>query len=159
MALVAPMLMALLFGSVELGNFFWNEHVVIKAVRDGARYAARQPMSNYFNASSGCLDPDADLTDKVTNVVRTGAVGDGGTARLSYWTDTSTIDFTVECRAQSETEGDVTGIYNGMTYDGDAVGAPVVIIKATVPYRSLFGFDYVTTYPLTASQESAVMGY
>ena len=37
MALVAPLLLAILFGSVELGNYFMNEHELIKAVRDGAR--------------------------------------------------------------------------------------------------------------------------
>src|SRR3546814_8876490 len=42
MALVSPMLIILMFGSFELGNYFLDEHVVLKAVRDGARYAARQ---------------------------------------------------------------------------------------------------------------------
>ena len=47
MALVSPLLAVLMIGSVELGNFFYNEHILMKAVRDGARYAARQNFSNY----------------------------------------------------------------------------------------------------------------
>ena len=46
MALVAPLLLALLFGSVELGKYFLDQHVVVKAVRDGA-VSRPQPMSNY----------------------------------------------------------------------------------------------------------------
>ena len=41
MALVLPLLLVILFGSLELGNYFMNEHTLIKAVRDGARFAGR----------------------------------------------------------------------------------------------------------------------
>ena len=40
MALVLPILIALMFGSFELGNYFLNQHVVTKAVRDGLRFEA-----------------------------------------------------------------------------------------------------------------------
>ena len=45
MALVTPLLMALMFGSFELGNYFYTSHIVAKAVRDGARYASRRGFS------------------------------------------------------------------------------------------------------------------
>ena len=35
MALVTPLLLLILFGSVELGNYFMDEHTLVKAVRDG----------------------------------------------------------------------------------------------------------------------------
>ena len=41
MALVTPLLLALMLGSVELGNFFMDQHALTKQVRDGARYASR----------------------------------------------------------------------------------------------------------------------
>ena len=47
MALVTPLLLVLMFGTFELGYFFLSEHVVQKAVRDAARYAARLPMASY----------------------------------------------------------------------------------------------------------------
>ena len=47
MALVAPMLITLMFGSFELGNYFLSEHALAKAVRDGARYATRIAVTNY----------------------------------------------------------------------------------------------------------------
>ena len=42
MALVTPLLAMIMFGAVELGKYFWDEHLVVKAVRDGARFASRQ---------------------------------------------------------------------------------------------------------------------
>ncbi|MGL5837065.1 MAG: TadE family protein, partial [Sphingorhabdus sp.] len=41
MALVTPLLMIIMFGAFELGNYFYSQHVVTKAVRDGARFASR----------------------------------------------------------------------------------------------------------------------
>jgi len=35
MAIVTPILVSLMFGSFEMGNYFLSEHVVAKAVRDG----------------------------------------------------------------------------------------------------------------------------
>ena len=47
MAMVAPLLMILMLGAMELGHYFYSQHVVVKAVRDGARYASRHDFSNY----------------------------------------------------------------------------------------------------------------
>src|SRR4051812_47391200 len=52
MALCVPLLLVLLCGSVELGNYLMDEHRLVKAVRDGARFAARQNLS-YFLGCSG----------------------------------------------------------------------------------------------------------
>lgn len=144
MALVTPLLIILMFGAFELGNYFWNEHIVVKAVRDAARFAGRQSFGKYDCAGI----TDATLPDQIRNVVRTGQIS-GGTARLPDWTD-DTISISVRCDG-SET----TGIY-----DGKAGGAPIVTVSTTLPYRSLFssvGFD-TSALVLTASAQSAVMG-
>ena len=39
LALVLPLLLIIMFGSFEIGNYFLNEHILVKAVRDGARVA------------------------------------------------------------------------------------------------------------------------
>ena len=57
MALVMPLLLILMMGSVELGNYFYNEHKLVKSVRDGARYAARQAFTNYASCSGSAADP------------------------------------------------------------------------------------------------------
>jgi Flp pilus assembly protein TadG len=155
MALVLPLLLALLFGSVELGNYFYNEHILIKAVRDGARFAARQDMS-YFTTCSG--SPGGTVVTDTQNVVKTGLLS-GGTNRMPF--TGATINVTVAC---TKTLGSTTlgGIYtNVVNNSGAAVGAPVVTVTATVPYTSLlksFGFTGVG-YNLYATQQAAVAGW
>lgn len=146
MALVTPLLMILLFGAMELGRYFLDEHVVAKAVRDGARYAARLPFADY----AGCaLSSDAE--DKTRNVTRTGQVASGGPARLHYWTSPATVTVSVSC--------DTSGTYEGI-YKGAATGAPVVTVVAAVPYTPLFnaiGFN-VTGLSLNSRSQAAVTG-
>ncbi len=145
MALVAPLLIGLMFGSFELGKYFLDQHVVAKAVRDGARYAARQSFTTMPCGGT----PTADT--QIKNLVRTGTAASGGTARLPYWTDAATITVTVTC----DTSGAYTGIYTGLTG-----GARRVTVAATVPYTSLFGgvgFS-VTGLNVVAQNQAAVMG-
>ncbi len=146
MALVLPPLMVLMFGSFELGRFFLDEHVVAKAVRDGARYAARQNFTNY----SDCSAVPAGVLTNIRNLTRTGKVVSGGAARLSYWTNPATITVSVSCVAP----GTYRGIYTG------ASNVPIVTVSAVVPYTPLFGsigFN-VSGLKLNARSQSAVMG-
>lgn len=147
MALVTPMLIILMFGAFELGNYFLNEHVVVKAVRDGARYAARQSFTN-FTCPGATVD--ATTTTNVQELTRTGKLT-GGTARLPGWTNNNTVTVAITCEAVGTT---YAGIYNGMT------NIPVVTVSASVPYNSLFnnlGFTS-TGLLLNAESQSAVMG-
>ena len=93
MALVMPLLLALGFGCFELGNYFWNNHIVGKAVRDGARYAARQP---FVKLGCGPGVTDAATETNIKNVTRTGTIA-GGNARVRGW-DNSEVTVTVECQ-------------------------------------------------------------
>jgi hypothetical protein len=155
MALSLPILLVIMFGSAELGNFFLNEQILVKAVRDGARYAARQDLS-YFSTCSG--PPTGTVEAETKNVVMTG-VPSGGTNRLPYWNAT-TITVSTSC---STTAGGQTmaGIYNGnKNAGGTLIGAPIVTVSATVPYHPIlraFGFRGVG-YNLNATQQAAVMG-
>jgi len=147
MALVAPLLIALLFASFELGNYFWSEHMLVEGVRDGARYAARQSFSNY----SSCSDiSSGTVWDSTKALVRTGELS-GGTDRLPNWDD-GTTSFTVGVSCTSTV---TTGIYSG---SGTSSGAPIVTVTASLPYRSLFGFIGFSTLRLNATEQSAVAG-
>jgi Flp pilus assembly protein TadG len=155
LALAMPILLVLLFGSAELGNFFMNEHILVKAVRDGARFAARQDFSN-FSSCSGTPGGTVDADTK--NVVMTGLVS-GGTNKLRNWTS-ATITVSVSCNTATggQTLG---GIYTGnKNSSGTLIGAPIVTVSATVPYSPIiraFGFRGVG-YNLNASQQAAVAG-
>lgn len=145
MALVAPLLLFLMFGSFELGKYFLDEHVVAKAVRDGARYAARQN----FGAMPCGGTPTADT--QIKNLVRYNNIGGTGSPRLNYWTNPATVTVTITC--------DTTGTYTGI-YSGISGGAHRVTVSASVPYAPLFGSVGLnsTVLSLNARSQAAVMG-
>ena len=146
MALVTPMLMILMFGSFELARYFLDEHVVVKAVRDGARFASRQGFAKFDCATN---TPDSAMVDTVRNVTRTGQVANSGTPRLATWTDPTSITITMRCDATNTYQG----IYRGRS-------APVVQVSARVSYKSLFNHFGITTSTLylNALSEATVMG-
>lgn len=150
MALSLPLLLVLIFGSFDLGNYFLSEHVVQKAVRDAARYAGRLPMTNY-NCSGLSIGSTAD--QQIRNVARTGAP-DGTTARLYGWVDGNT---TVSLTCDSSSAWANSGIYNQFPNSG---AAPVITVSATVPYKTLFGRIGLgsTTLNLNAKSQAAVIG-
>ena len=155
MALALPILLVLLFGCAELGNYFMNEHILVKAVRDGARYAARQDFGN-FSSCSGA--PGGTVEADTRNVVMTGLVS-GGTNKLRNWNAT-TITVTASCQTTAGTTT-LGGIYTGnKNSSGTLIGAPIVTVSATVPYSPIlqaFGFTG-RGYNLNATQQAAVMG-
>jgi Flp pilus assembly protein TadG len=147
MALVAPLLLAVMFGTMELGYYFYSEHVVVKAVRDGARFASRETFDDFDCTSSNIGGTVVADTQKVT---RTNQIATGGTARLAGWTSDASVSVTM----RSEPLGTYGSFYGGLTC------IPVVVVAATVPYTSLFsmlGFK-TTGLQLRATSEVPVMG-
>lgn len=151
MALVLPLLLLIMFGSVEMGNFFLSEHVVQKGVRDGARFAARLPLASL--TPSGCgLTTDTTTLDEIKNVARTGDP-DAADDRLGFWDSNSTVSVGVACTDASSWS--TKGVYADFP-----AGAPVITVTASVPYQPLFDFlpfvgDGMT---LNAASQAAVFG-
>jgi len=149
MALLLPLLIVILFAGMEGGYFMWSEHKVVKGVRDGARYAGRQPFGT-ADCDSGVLLAE----DAVKNVTRTGypdpATYPGSDIPAVPGWANDKISVTVTCDNTT-----VTGIYEDLPD-----GAPRVTVTAIVDYPSLFG---VLGFPATgltvsAEAEAAVMG-
>src|SRR5687767_2094381 len=132
-ALVAPLIVLLLFSAMEMGNLFYNQHTLTKAVRDGARYAARQPFSDY---DMGTCSMSNDAQSRTRRLVRTAQLAAAGAqSRLPNWAEAdeaSTIDVTVVC--------DSTGTYTGV-YVANGDIASTVTIEASVPYTPIIGFS------------------
>lgn len=132
MALVAPLMLLLAFGAVEAGNFFYNQHILTKAVRDGARFAARQPFGAY-DMDACVLSNDAQASTR--RLVRTAQLLTPGAAgRIPDWDEAdeaSTIDITVAC--------DSSGSYSGVYVENGNIAAAVTV-EARVPYTPLVGF-------------------
>ena len=159
MALVTPLLLIILFGSVELGNYFMNEHILIKGVRDGARYAARQNFAQYFGCSNSAASVPTSVSDNTKLLVRTGTLNPAANDLLPNW-GSPQVAFTVTMTCSTS----VGGTALGGIYVGNSVGAPglapAVLITASLPYQpilSSFGFSGLNT-SLNASQQAAVAG-
>lgn len=147
MALVTPLLILIMFGAFEAGNFFWKQHIVSNAVRDGARFAGRRPFTDY----AGCT-PSTGVKNDTNSVTRTGRIS-GGTPRIANWTDATTVTVTMP--------GGCNTTYSGGIYTNNPGGAPTVTVTATVPYNSLFGnLGFITTnLRMRADAQAAVMGF
>jgi Flp pilus assembly protein TadG len=149
MALVAPLLCAILIGSVELGSLFYNEHILQKAVRDGARYAARQSFTKYTCTG----EPTTPVGANTRALVRTSLLS--GNDRFADIQD-SDITISTSCKTTQGGQAMTNGIYQGMT-----TGAPIVTVQAIVDYSPVigaaFGFSG-TGLRLHATEQAAVTG-
>jgi Flp pilus assembly protein TadG len=150
MALIFPLLVTLMFGAFEVGYYFYNEHILVKSVRDAARFAGRQ-NALFSNASCTSGAVTAAPAPTIDNVARYGKaiVTVADKTKIYGWTTPVTVR--LDCPAI----GSYSGIYRGKT------SIPIVTVSATnVPYPSLFGtlgFSGATP-TLNASSQSAVMG-
>ena len=155
LALILPLLLIILCGSLELGNYFMNEHTLVKAVRDGSRYAARQAFSNY----TGCTgSPGGTVVADTKNIVMNGYLS-GGTI-VTPNIQTADVDVTMSCKTTAGGQT-MSGIYAGRDVDADTqTDAQIVRVTATVNYRPViaaFGFSGVG-FKLNAESEAAVAG-
>jgi hypothetical protein len=149
MALMLPLMLALLLTCFEGGYFLWNEHKVVKGVRDGARYGGRLSFANFDCGDQTIIDS---AQAKIRNLTRTGVISAGGAPVIAGWAD-GDVYVSLSCRAA-----------NGI-YDANAGNAPIVIVRAEVPYPTspltaiarALGFN-VTGIKLNAEAESPVMG-
>jgi hypothetical protein len=164
LALVTPFLLALMFGSAELGNLFADEHALEKQVRDGARFASRLEFSSSF-ACPGSVFQDPDATTKIINVTKNGVVSGSGSPRwTTYWDRTctgipETLSVSVRCvdkSAVDTTTNGPTGLYSSLP--GTTI--PVVKVSGAVRYRSVLGTLGLnaTNLCLRAESEAAVQG-
>lgn len=163
MALIFPLMLAIMFGSVELGNFFLDEHALTKQVRDGARYASRLPLAVDFDCDSDVFDgDDDDVKDDIIKATKDGAIdGDGNPRWTEYWTRTCasgdpTLSVAIRCVAKSDINtaatGGTTGIYTSLP--GDDI--PVVTVSGSVKYRSVLSVLGIDAADLCLRAESDV---
>lgn len=164
LALVTPFLLTLMFGAVELGNLFLDEHALQKQVRNGARFASRLELHENY-ACPAAVFADADATAKVINVTRNGVVAGTGNPRWTdYWTRTcpggaQTLTVDVRCVNKDQIDTGNTG-NSGIYTSLGGTTIPVVKVSGAVQYRSVIatlGFN-VADICLTAESELPVQG-
>ena len=145
--LALPIMLALMFGGLEAGHFFWTEHKLVKAVRDGARYASRLPVDDLCNGEA--VEFAAGVEDNIREITRTGML-DGTVPKVPGW-EAGDVEVDVSCEAFVD-----TGIYS----DLGAQGPLVTVSSGSVPYPSIFaGLGFISNaVQLRAQSSAAVMG-
>ena len=159
MAMVMPLLVVLAMSTFELGNYFKDEHILIKGVRDGARYAARQGFASYTGCGATAADVSTALRDDTKLIVRKGTLSSADPDLLPSWADAAAkVDVQMSC---STSAGGTTlsGIYSGNATGATGV-APMVTVTASLPYRSVLGSYGFTGkgFSLVATEQAAVTG-
>jgi len=151
MALALPLLIFLVTCAFDAGNYFLAEHVVQKATRDAARYAARLPMSNY----PSCTVPAAGTAEQQTQrVARSGDPSGATGQRLAGWTADNMTTVTISCSVAGSFNN--AGIYKDFPNSG---AAPVITVSATVPYKPLFWYVFRgVSFNANAESQAAVIG-
>lgn len=152
--LAMPMMLILIFVAMEAGNYFWNEQKLIQAVRDGARYAARQPINKICDPTSPDKTNPAftggSVETAIRNVVRTGQPDGSGQQRLPIWSEAK-VAVTPRCQGFVS-----TGIYSSL----GGAGAIVSVSVEGMPYYSILGaLGFAPgSVALAASENAAVIG-
>jgi len=155
MAIIAPLMLAIGCGSVEVGNFMLDEHRLVKAVRDAARYAGRQPFSTYSACTAGGATIGGQVATDVTNLVRTHQLS-GGTDQLPNWSNAaSSISLKAACATTAINSQTMSGVYSG-----NSNGWIVVTVSATLRYKPIVGaFGFTGNgLDLHAEEQAPVVG-
>lgn len=145
--LALPMMLALMFGAMEAGHFFWTQHKIVKSVRDGVRFASRLEVERLCPLPAAAPDPT--LVTEIQNVTATGQFS-GGRPKVPGWLP-ATVDVDVSCDLFVD-----TGIYS----DLGRAGPLVTISSGPVTYPSILGgLGFIdNTINLSAKSSAAVMG-
>jgi Flp pilus assembly protein TadG len=129
MVLVLPFLTVVFFGIIEFGRLFHDYDVVVKGVRDAARYMGRQEANA---CAGGTWSPVSGTAEAETENMATRGQPSGGTLRLGYFANAD-VAVTYPCLVNGNA---LTGVYEGL---GDI---PIAVVTATVTYTFMFG-DYL----------------
>lgn len=145
-ALALPMMLALLFGSMEAGHFFWTEHKIVKSVRDGARFATRLDVNDLCNGSTPIISTA--LETEIKNLTVTGNIAGTGPAKVPGWAP-SDVQVTVGCEAFV-----ATGIYT----DLGGAGPLVTVSSGNVSYPSILkGLGVIDDTVVIGAESSAAV--
>lgn len=140
--LVFPLLLVFLAGLSELGFALHQQHIVQKAVRDAARYAAR---TNY--ALKSCpLSTQPEWTSMVTNtttVALRGNLAASAPLLLPTWDGSRTVD--VQVTEACFNPGSTTPAIFSTTGAGNDI--PVITVSASAPYA---GVGFLSVIGLSA---------
>ncbi len=128
-AFTLPLLIALVFGVIEVGRALQHHHVLVKGVRDAGRYLGRVDIT-CPGVGAGTITNAANVT-AARNLALTGSVA-GGTPVLDYWNDPASVTIAVDCLDNSPA-ANLCGAAPGRA-DGEVA---IIRISTSLPYQDL----------------------
>ncbi len=146
--LVLPVLVLMLFGTIEFGRFLVDYQVANKSVRDSIRYLSRVRDTAITDSCPEGLKPEGvlleegDPVDNAINLAMTGSIDRSADCLLGYWKNKDTIKIRVFCTKNTEPQI-FSGAFEGAAY------IPRLTMEAKVSFPSGFGwllpvFDDIT---------------
>lgn len=147
-ALALPLLLVLVFGTMEFANVLYQQHVITKGAQEAARFAARNPA---LVSSASCAPTGggwAGATAAAANIAATGRTT-GGTNIIPNFS-ASDVTISVECPAS----GDL------ISSNPDSGAIPVVLATVSIDYRSLgfLGLLNLSDFSLSAQHREMGVG-
>ncbi len=145
-ALALPLLLVLVFGTMEFANVLYQQHIITKGAQEAARFAARSPA---LVSSASCSPTGggwAGATTAAANIAATGQTA-GGTSIIPNFS-TADVTITVECPAS----GDL------LSSNPDSGSIPVVLATVSIDYRSLGFLDLLNLSNFSLSAQHREMG-
>ena len=143
--MILPLIVLMLFGTIDIGRLLFDYHVVSKSVRDTTRYLTR------INSATLDLSACPNVIGAVPiaaarNLALTGSVDGSSPNLLQYWTDPLSV--TVSCR-DIPNDADPK-IYQGFFGTLDKI--PSITVSATVSFPFLnswlIGVDNTLTFTI-----------
>ncbi len=138
-AIVLPLMVLMLFGTIEFGRLLVDYQVVNKSVRDAVRYLSRVHDAGFTDL---CIDelgissllPTADAdkpAGKAVKLAMRGSIDNSGDYLLGYWNNENTIEIWVSCNPK--------GTFSG-AFQYNEQYIPELTMTAEVPFPSGFGW-------------------
>jgi hypothetical protein len=146
LALVLPLLLVMVFGTLEFANILYQQQVITKGVQEAARFAARNPSLNATVACPPASGGWASAASAAANVAATGSAA-GGTLILPNFAAADVV-VTVECPASD-------GL---LSSNPDSGSIPVVLVRAEIDARSVGFLAFLNIAELQLSAEHREMG-
>jgi len=134
LALLAPLLLILTFGAIDVVRALRDYNVVTKSIRDSGRFLARVPID--CTQAAGSRIASADQTT-ARQLAMTGRIGlspaVAGNRLIDYWSALGTVSIQVNCLSNTSADNLCGGAGETIACYGDNV-IPVVSISTDIPY-------------------------
>jgi len=136
--LVLPVLVLLLFGTIDIGRLLADYQIAAQGIRDATRYLARaDPVLLGLDCGLGAVDESSAPALAAMRLAMTGTPDGTAPYVLPYWADSSSltaagIGIAVACT--DNTGGAYRGLYDGST------AVPSLRMSATVAFPLLNGW-------------------